>query len=236
VTLKFPRLTGYRLLFFAALLFLAGCAAPPKPPLTGLVPGREVETIQSAITISVKTSHRNMGGRGFLVFKRPDRFHLAVLSPFGPTLADIYSDGERFTCVVPSRQTAYSGRIDELPDRDGLKAWGMMRWVVEPAPSPGPALFRDRLNGSGVRERLFYDELGLLVRKETAEGDRVDFRDYRNVDGVALPESIELANPQGDTVRIAFDDPEVNRPVEEKALQPDLAGLTVLPFSSFKGF
>jgi YD repeat-containing protein len=219
-----------------ALLLLAGCAAQPKPPLTGLVPGREVETLQSAITMSVKSADRSMGGRGFLVFKRPDRFHLAVLSPFGPTLADIYSDGTRFTCVIPSRQTAYSGLIDELPDRDGLKAWAMMRWVVERLPVPGPALVREHLNGSGIRERLFYDEQGLLVRKETDEGDRVAYQDYRNVDGVALPESIELENTKGDKVRIIFDDPEVNRSVEEGALTPHLEGLTVLPFSRFKGF
>ena len=219
-----------------AFLLSAGCAAPQKPPLTGLVPGREVETLQSAITMSVETADRHMGGRGFLVFKRPDRFHLAVLSPFGPTLADIYSDGERFTCVIPAKQVAYSGSINELPDRDGLKAWAMMRWVVERTPPPGPALVREHLNGSGARERLFYDEQGLLVRKETEEGDRVDYREYQNVDGVALPESIELADLKGDTVRIVFDEPEVNKPVEDGALTPNLAGITVLPFTSFKGF
>ena len=223
-------------LSLVALILLAGCAAPPKAPLTGLVPGLEVETLQSAITISVKTADRSMGGRGFLVFKRPDRFHLAVLSPFGPTLADIYSDGERLTCVIPARRTAYSGRFDELPDRDGLKAWAMMRWVVERTPPPGPALVREHVNGSGIRERLFYDEQGLLVRKETEAGDRVAYGDFRNVDGVALPEAIELGNEKGDMVRVVFSDPEVNRPVAEGALQPRLEGLSVLPFSSFKGF
>jgi len=235
VNLQFPKQACYRSLV-AAFLLLAGCATPQKQPLIGIVPGREVETLQSAITMTVKTSDRSFGGRGFLVFKRPDRFHLAVLSPFGPTLADIYSDGERFTCVIPSRQTAYSGSFGELPDRDGLKAWAMMRWVVERTPPPGPARVREHLNGSGVPERLDYDEQGLLVRKETDAGDRVDYRDYRSVDGVALPESIELANPKGDTVWIFFDEPEVNRPVAEGALKPNLEGMTVLPFSSFKGF
>ena len=95
---------------------------------------------------------------------------------------------------------------------------------------------RENVNGSGVRERLFYDVQGLLERKETEEGDRVAYRDYRNVNGVALPESIELGNRNGDTVRIVFDDPEVNQPVEEGALKPNLEGINVMPFSSFKGF
>lgn len=223
------------LLVMACICFLAGCAAAPKP-LTGLVPGREVETLQASVSISVKTADRNMGGRGFLIFKRPDRFHLVVLSPFGLTLAEMYSDGERFTCVIPARQIAYSGRIEELPERDGLKAWAMMRWVVERTPVSGPALVRENVNGAGMRERLFYNAQGLLERKERADGDRVVYRDYRNVNGVPFPESIELASSRGDTVTVVFEEPEVNLPVEEAALSPRLEGITVLPFSEFRGF
>lgn len=223
------------LLVMACICFLSGCAAAPRP-LTGLVPGREVETLQASVSISVKTADRNMGGRGFLIFKRPDRFHLVILSPFGLTLAEMYSDGERFTCVIPARQIAYSGRIEELPERDGLKAWAMMRWVVERTPVAGPALVRENVNGAGVRERLFYDVRGLLERKERADGDRVVYRDYRNVNGVPFPESIELANSRGDTVTVVFEEPEVNLPVEETALSPRLEGITVLPFTEFRGF
>jgi hypothetical protein len=224
------------LLVITALSLLFGCAAAPRQPLTGLIPGKEVETLQSSISVSVKTPERSMGGHGFLIFKRPDRFHLAVLSPFGLTLVDIYSDGDRFTCVIPARQTAYSGRVSELPDRDGLKAWAMMRWVVERTPVAGSALQRENVNGAGVRERLYYDGQGLLERKETEEGDRVVYRDYRNVDGVAVSESIELTNSRDDTVRVVFDEPEVNRPVEEEALSPHLEGIKVLPFTEFHGF
>src|SRR6266568_1742976 len=224
------------LLVITALSLLFGCAAAPRQPLTGLIPGKEVETLQSSISVSVKTPERSIGGHGFLIFKRHDRFHLAVLSPFGLTLVDIYSDGDRFTCVIPTRQTAYSGRISELPDRDGLKAWAMMRWVVERTPVSGPALERSNVNGNGVRERLYYDGQGLLDRKETEQGDRVVYRDYRNVDGVAVPESIELTNSRDDTVRIVFEEPEVNRPVEEAALSPHLEGIKVLPFTEFHGF
>lgn len=224
------------LLIVAVVSLFAGCAAPPRPPLTGLVPGREVETLHSPISISVKTAGGSMAGRGFMIFKRPDRFHLALFSPFGPTLADIYSDGERLTLVVPARQTAYSGLLAELPERGGLKAWAMMRWVVERTPTAGPARERDNVNGAGARERLFYDDQGLLERKETEEGDRVVYRDYRNVNGVPFPESIELTDSRDDTVRIVFEEPEINRPVEEAALNPLLEGITVLPFSEFKGF
>lgn len=231
---KLPKFLS-SLLSIVVVSLVVGCAAAPKP-LTGLVPGREVETLQSPVSVSVKTASRSMGGRGYLIFKRPDRFHLAVLSPFGPTLADIYSDGERLTCVVPGRQAAYSGRIEELPDGHGLRAWAMLRWVVERTPVAGPALEQENVNGAGVRERLFYNDQGLLERKVTEEGDQVAYRDYRNVAGVPFPESIELANRWGDTVRIVFDEPEVNRPVDDVALTPRLEGVTVLPLGEFRGF
>ncbi|HEX8960721.1 MAG TPA: lipoprotein insertase outer membrane protein LolB [Geobacteraceae bacterium] len=222
--------------FITVLSLFFGCAVAPRQPLTGLIPGKEVETLQSEVAISVRTPDRSMGVRGFLVFKRPDRFHLALLSPFGPTLADIYSDGERFSCVIPSRQTAYSGRIADLPDRDGLKAWSLMRWVVERTPIAGPALVRENVNSEGVLERLYYDDQGFLERKETVTGDRVAYRDYRNVEGVAFPGSIELTDSRGNMVTVVFEEPEVNKPVEEAALAPRLEGVTVLPFSEFHGF
>lgn len=223
--------------FLLAVLFtLAGCAAPPKPPLSGLVPGLVVETLQSSVAFSVTSDGRSMGGRGFLVFARPDLFHLAILSPFGSVLADIYSEGERITCVVPGKKTAYRGLVSEVPDQSGLRAWALMRWVVERTPVAGPALVRENVNSSGVMELLYYDEQGLLARKVTEAGDRVAYGDYLSVAGVAVPGSIELGNPAGDTVRVIFEEPEVNRPVAETALTPDLSGLTVLTLAEFTGF
>jgi len=112
----------------------------------------------------------------------------------------------------------------------------MMRWVVEKTPVAGPSLERENVNAAGVQERLFYDAQGLLERKETMEGEKVVYRDYRNVEGVAVPESVELTNRQGDSVRISFEEPEVNRPVDEAALTPRTEGMTLLPLSDFYGF
>ena len=89
------RTVSSALLLIVAASFLSGCAVTPKSPLEGIIPGKEVETLKSAISISVKTAERSIGGRGFLIFNRPDRFHLAILSPFGLTMIDIYSDGDR---------------------------------------------------------------------------------------------------------------------------------------------
>ena len=224
------------LLQLLVVTLLAGCATPSRAPLTGLVPGREVETLTSPISLSLKTAERSLGGRGFLIFKHPGRFHLAILSPFGTTLADIYSDGQQFSSVIPSRQVAFRGPVAHLPERDGLKAWALMQWVMERTPPAGPALERSNVNAAGVRETLYYDPRGFLERKETEEGNRVIYRDYRNVDGVAFPGSIELIDSRNNLVKVIFEEPEINREVGEAALTPMLEGLRVLPFSEFRGF
>lgn len=218
------------------LALAAGCATAPRPVAT-VVPGKEVETLQSPITISVKTAEKGMGGRGYLIFRRPDRFHLVLFSPFGLTLFEVFSDGDRLTCLIPSKNTAYSGLLSELPEQGGLRSWGMMRWAVERPRVTGPVTgSRECETADGRRELVYFGDQGLLQRKVTEDGDQVVYRDYRNINGVAFPFSIELSNWRGETVQITFDEPEVNTPVEDAALTPVLEGITVLPFSAFQGF
>ena len=216
------------------LISLSACATAQKP-LTGIIPGSRVETLQSAIGISAKSGERSTAGRGYLVFKEPDRFHMAVLSPFGLTLFDVFSDGDRLTCAIPSRQVAYSGLLSELPEESALKSLGMMKWVVEPAPTyQAAARNGEVVSPSG--ERFHFDRNGLVLRKVSEQGDEVIYNDYRNVNGVAFPASIVIVSRFGATLRINFDEPEINQPVEEQALIPSLEGFSVLPLADFKGF
>ncbi len=226
--------------FFIPILFLffllTSCATVPKP-VVPVKPGKEVETLQSLVSLSVKNSSGSMGGRGYLIFKRPDRFHMVVLSPFGFTVMEIFVDGDRITCLVPSKETAYSGSLDELGNRNALKGWGMMRWVIEnpPAASAADGGKLEREGTNGVRESLYFDNRGLLEKKTNDDGDEVLYSDYRQVNGVAFPSSIELRNGEGDTVKVAFDETEINQPVEDSALVPRLDGIKVLPITDFKG-
>src|SRR5512136_2210338 len=92
------------------ILLLTSCVTVPKP-VVPVKPGKDVETLQSLVSLSIKNSAGSMGGRGYLIFKRPDRFHMVVLSPFGFTLMEVYVNGEHITCVVPSKQAAYDGSL-----------------------------------------------------------------------------------------------------------------------------
>jgi len=218
------------------ILSLSACAATPRPvPSAG--PGKAVDTLQSEVSLSVKSAAGSIGGRGYLIFKSPDRFHLAVLSPFGFTMMDVFVSGDLITCLIPSKQTAYQGRVSDLPDRNALKGWGMMRWVVDtPRAEEGMgAGAREYLAADGRKELLSYDDRGLLVCKSNEDGDRVAYAGYHDRNGVAFPDTIEMANRQGDAVKIVFDEPEVNQPVEESALVPVLEGVEVRPLAEFRG-
>jgi hypothetical protein len=234
--LRISRFNAGSLFAVIILVCLSACATVPKP-VASVKPGNEIETLQSPVALSVKAGGKSIGGRGYLVFKRPDRFHLAVLSPFGTTLMDVFVSDDRMTCLVPSKQTAYQGRISQLPDRNALRGWGMMRWVVDtpPAPEGTGAGTREYRAADGRTDFLTYDDRGLLIGKSNEGGDRVVYGEYHDLNGVAFPSSIEMSNNQGDMVRIVFDEPEINKPLEEAALNPQLEGVDVLPLTEFKG-
>lgn len=218
------------------LLSLAACATVPQP-LPSVKPGVQVETLQSEVSLSVRSGGKSIGGHGYLVFKQPDRFHLAVFSPFGFTLMDLFVANDQVTCLIPAKQTAYQGLVSDIPDGNALKGWSMMRWVVDtpPASDDNKSVTRNHVTSDGRREILCYDDKGLLTSKSNEDGDRVVYHDYRDRNGVSFPSSMEISNARGDTVKIVFDEPELNQPLDDAVLNPSLDGIDVLPLAAFRG-
>lgn len=226
----------YRLLkFLLPLLLLTSCATVAAPPVN-YRPGAVVETLSSAVSLSIRTSDSSMGGSGYLVFRRPDQLHLVVLSPFGTTMMEAFAIGDRITLVYPSRSTAYVGRFDELPDKGGLQGWRLMRWVMDADPHEdyrfGGTV--SRVNKLGFPEKVTYEN-GLVTSKESPAGDRVRYGRYSAVNGVPVAAELDLRNGRDDLIRITLDEPEINTPLEDAVLVPHLDGLTVLPLSAIQG-
>ena len=228
----------YIVLSMLMLLFvlLSGCATAPKAPLV-FRPGTQVETLTAAINLSVKTPAGGTGGNGYLLYRKPERFRMVMLTPFGTTALEFNAGGDNVVLSIPSRGTAYAGTFADLPERQGLQAWRLMRWAVE-----GDRLFEPELSGEtvrgdleGIRTLAMYDDQGLLDRKMTENGNEVLYKEYQSIDGVPFPSVMEVNDANGTRVRITFKEPEINQPLEEDALSPNLEGLAVLPLSEFRG-
>lgn len=217
---------------FACLLSLLVSACATVPKALVFPPGSLVETLSTAVSLSVQSSAGSVGGHGYLVYRRPDQLHLVVLSPFGTTLLEAFALGERITIVYPSQGMAYTGRFDELPDASSLQGWRLMRWVMDADPSdqPGKTGSIDRPLLQGGRESVTYHS-GLVTEKSTPAGDRVYYGDYELVNGVPLAEELIILNAREDRIRLKLEEPEVNGSLDATVFTPRLEGLTVLPLS-----
>jgi hypothetical protein len=225
----------YRLLKnLLPLLLLAACATT-SPPLD-YRPGAVVETLSSAVSLSIHTQNSSMGGNGYLIFRRPDQLHLVVLSPFGTTMLEAFALGDRITLVYPSKSTAYVGGFNELPDKGGLQGWRLMRWVMDADPRDSDRLSGtvERMSKLGLSEKVTYEH-GLVTVKESTAGDHVYFSRYSVVNGVPVAGELDLRNGRDDRIRIILDEPEINTPLEDAVFAPHLDGLTVMPLSAING-
>ncbi|MDD2310334.1 MAG: lipoprotein insertase outer membrane protein LolB [Desulfuromonadaceae bacterium] len=226
----------YRLLKnLLPLLLLTACATVPAPPLD-YRPGAVLDTLSSAVSLSIRAADSSMSGSGYLLFRRPDQIHLVVLSPFGTTMMEAFALGDRITLVYPARSTAYVGNFDELPERGGLQGWRLMRWVMDADasgenPLNGPV---QRMSKLGFSEKVTFEN-GLVIAKESSAGDQVYYRNYSVVNGVPVAAELDLRNDRGDRIRILLDEPEVNTPLEDAVFTPNLDGLTVVPLSAIQG-
>ncbi|MDD5286515.1 MAG: lipoprotein insertase outer membrane protein LolB [Desulfuromonadaceae bacterium] len=226
----------YRLLkHLLPLLLFTGCATIATPPFA-YRPGRVVETLSSAVSLSIHASDGSMGGSGYLLYRRPDQLHLVMLSPFGTTMMEAFAKGDRITLIYPSRSTAYVGRFDELPDKGGLQGWSLMRWVMDADPREGLPLSEtvERISKLGFTEKVTFEH-GLVTSKVSPAGDHVYYSRYSPVNGVPVALKLDMRNGRDDRIRITLDEPEVNTPLDDSVFAPCLDGLTVMPLSAIQG-
>ena len=205
-------------------------------PRINYSPGAVVETLSSAVSLSIHASDISMSGSGYLVYRRPDKLHLVILSPFGATIMEAFAVGERITLIYPSRSTAYTGGFEELPDKGGLQGWRMMRWVMDADPHDGQPLSGsvERVGKLGFSEKVTFKD-GLVTSKESPSGDHAYYNKYSSINGVPVAMEFSLRNERDDRLRITLDEPEINTPLDDAAFVPRLDGLTVIPLSAVQG-
>lgn len=216
------------------LLFITSCAVARKPALVSAPDGVvSVDTLTTSVSLSVRSKAGNLSGNGLMVYRRPDLFHLVMLSPFGSTAMEVFARGEQLTLIYPSQGVAYFGRFDELPDGSCMRGWRLLRWVMDDESSASTTHNGTvkRVNAAIGPETVTF-ESGLVTAKTTSDGDRVVYRNHELVNGALLAMEMELETENHDRIRLVFEDPEVNSVVDESAFTPRLNNLKLLPLSA----
>ncbi len=216
------------------LFLLSGCALTPRVPLV-YQPGAVVETLSANASLSISKGGQGMSSNGYLLYQRPGRMRMVVLSPFGTTMLEAVVSGETITIINSPERTAFSGRLEDLPDQGEGQTWRDARWVMDVEP-PGTSLKNGTLTRSnrlGEREQVVYEE-GLIVSKQLDNGDMAHYGDYVVVNGVPLATEIVMESHDGGRFRIRISEPEVNAELSPDAFKPNLDGLTVLPLAALR--
>lgn len=223
------------ILAMSLLLLACGCASALRPQADP-APGAVLETLSAEAVFSFSNGDQGMSGSGYLLYQRPDRVRILILSPFGTALMEAVVSGERITVVDSSRGVAFSGLLADFPSTGEGKTWRHARWLIEMEP-PGNSL-RDgvveRINRSGMKERVTYEN-GVVVSKSLESGDMVRYKGYEAFNGVPLATEIILDSNDGGRFRIKLSEPEVNAGLAPDAFVPRLEGLKVYPLEVLRG-
>ncbi len=219
---------------FFILLITTSCAHTTKTPLI-YNQGAIVETMSTGISLSLQTSDQNLSGNGFMVYRRPDKIHMILLSPFGTTVFEVFALGNQITLVYPSQGVAYTGHFNQLPRKGGAQSWSLMRWTMDADPVGMMKVdgTYGRINNQGTKEDITVVN-GLITVKTNTDGDKIYYEDYSLINGVPVASEIDIRNKQDDRIRLKLQETEINTHLDDAAFIPRLEGIKLLPLSELE--
>lgn len=211
---------------------------PPAERLLQILAARReaVASVRGFAEIAYENGDENLGSRHAVLARRPDRFRLEVLSPFG-ALAVVASDGRELVVYARRENRIYRG-----PAGPGsLGVYAAVPLTVEDAvaillgtPPERPPAGAATVTGdettrrihltvplaSGRQEVWFAPDTLYPVASETALPDgrtlHVDFGDYRPLGTGAFPYSIDVrAEPGERAVRVRYGAPTLNAQIAD---------------------
>lgn len=231
----FVRLLRVTLVLLLLAVILSGCMTVRPPAVVTYADGAAAGSLSSAIALSYTNHDRNISGRGFLMYRKPDHLRVIILAPFGSVLQEIYVSGEHVTIVDTGNGIAFDGNRNDLPAEGDFSGWRYIHWLIDidvPNHARGSATI-ERINRFGQAETVAFEN-GLLISKRTATGEFVGYERYSVIAGVPFPLEITCATTAGEKITIQFEDPEVNVPFADDAFTPQLNKFRVYPLSRLK--
>jgi hypothetical protein len=226
-------------------LTVAGCPArqplpvmAPADPATVLstVRAREdaIRSLRAQFSTHTQTPAGERSADGVLLVKKPDAFRLRLYLPFGLTVFDYVSVGERVQIVLPME-----GRVVDSPPTGDLAVFSQddLGQAFLRGGRAFPGTCRPDGDGDGVRvdctradgtlqRRIRIDARTATIAEEVSYRDGAErlvmrFEDYRVADGGVLPYRIQLTEPQRSmSVTIAVRRYEVNPELRAELFAP----------------
>ena len=222
-------------LLFAMTFYLSGCMAVRPPQELIYSSGAAVESLSSNISLAYAAHGRSISGSGYLMYLKPDKMRVVILSPFGSVLQEIYVSGELVTIVDAGNGVAFSGNFMDLPDKGDFSGWRYIHWLIDidqPDPSRGNVVI-DRINRFGQPEKATFEN-GLLISKSTEAAGLVRYGGYAAVQGGAFPLEIVYEAATQEKFTLLLEEPETNVPLTDTAFTPNLVKLRIYPLSRLK--
>ncbi len=233
--------------FLLTLGIAAGCTAPHRvlPPLPQSDPVRVLETVReredrvvslrARFTADTRREEERHSAQGVLLVKKPDRFRLRMMLPFGLTVFDYVSVGEHAQLALPLEGHVIDGppqgpyvafSQDDLGQAflrgphafpgtctpDGTEALAIVVWCRAPSGVTLRQIRIDAQTGTIREEASYADGQPRMV---------IFYDDYRDVDESSLPYRIRLLYPaQNLQLDIAIQRYEVNPRLGDELFQP----------------
>jgi hypothetical protein len=157
--------------------------------------------------------------RAYLLYRQPDQLHVAILSPFGSPLLELFGSGDSVVCKLPSDGVACVGSLKDLPSGSFIGGWRGIAWALD-------------LAGGETGDIVQRDSHGLLLQKERPGGERIRYEEYRPIDGIPFPSRITYEDGRQNQVTLTFSDTEVNVELADELLTPDLTDLRLIPLAA----
>jgi len=217
------------------LLLISGCMTARPMAELRYTDGSVAESLSSNVSLSYVSPDKRVSGSGVLMFRKPDQIRAVILSPFGSVLQEVYVYGEQVTIIDAGNGTAFNGSYLDLPGKSNFSGWRNIHWLIDIDP---PEFSRrttviERTNRYKKKKKASFEN-GLLISKTTAEGDRVWYKRYTTVNGVAFPLEIIYKTVANIKFTLQFDEPEINVPFADGAFIANLSKYRVYPLSVLK--
>lgn len=214
---------------------LSGCQSFKTTVDKKFINSSLLSSLSSNVSLAYIGSERSISGSGVLMYQKPDKIHMIILSPFGSVLQEVYVSGEIVTIVDTGNGVAFSGNYNNLPLKGDFSAWRHIHWLIDIDPPDSSRHTGDikRINRFGNSESAVFKD-GFLLSKSTEIGGIVKYADYNTVNGVSFPLKIEYETISKEKFTLLLDAPDINLIFDSGIFKPDLNKYRLYPLSILK--